>query len=49
VKIIFLSALDAAEELVSILPGISHDDIIKKPVLREELVTRLRIKLKHKN
>jgi CheY-like chemotaxis protein len=49
VKIIFLSALDAAEELGSILPGISHDDIIKKPVLREELVTRLRIKLKHKN
>ncbi|MGB8171195.1 MAG: response regulator, partial [Nitrososphaeraceae archaeon] len=49
VKIIFLSALDAAEELVSILPGISHDDIIKKPVLREELVTRLRVKLKHKN
>jgi len=49
VKIIFLSALDSAEELVSILPGISHDDIIKKPVLREELVTRLRIKLKHKN
>ncbi|MGA9927752.1 MAG: response regulator [Nitrososphaeraceae archaeon] len=49
VKIIFLSALDAAEELASILPGISHDDIIKKPVLREELVSRLRIKLKHKN
>jgi DNA-binding response OmpR family regulator len=49
VKIIFLSALDAAEELVSILPGISYDDIIKKPVMREELVTRLRIKLKNQN
>jgi len=49
VRIIFLSALDAAEELVSILPGISHDDIIKKPVLKEELVTRLRVKLKHQN
>ena len=40
-KIMFLSALDAAEELVSILPGVSHDDIIKKPVRNEELVARM--------
>ncbi len=45
-KIMFLSALDAAEELVSILPGISHDDIIKKPVRNEELVLRIAEKLK---
>ena len=49
VKIIFLSALNTAEELVSILPGISYDDIIKKPVLREELVTRIRMRLKNQN
>jgi len=33
VKIIFLSALDAAEELLSILPGIKNKDtFIRKPV-----------------
>ena len=47
VKIMFLSALDAAEELVSILPGLGHDDIIRKPVMREELVKRLKTKIKH--
>ena len=49
VRIMFLSALDAAEELISILPGVKYDDIIKKPVLREELVTRIKIKLKNQN
>jgi CheY-like chemotaxis protein/predicted transcriptional regulator len=31
VKIIFVSALDAVEELVSILPGVTSKDIIRKP------------------
>ncbi|MDQ5869021.1 MAG: response regulator [Thermoproteota archaeon] len=48
-KIMFLSALDAAEELVSILPGIGHDDIIKKPVRNAELVARIAEKLKRPN
>ena len=39
VKIMFISALDAAEEMVSILPGISHDDIVRKPVRTQELGT----------
>jgi two-component system response regulator ChvI len=46
VKIMFLSALDAAEELISILPGVKYDDIIKKPVRNEELVARVAQKLK---
>jgi len=45
VKIMFVSALDAAEELVSILPGLEYSDIIKKPVLRHELISRLKKKL----
>ena len=45
IRIIFISALDAAEELVSILPGVNYSDIIKKPILGEELVSRLRNKL----
>ena len=46
VKIMFLSALDAAEELISILPGVKYNDIIKKPVCNVELVARVAEKLK---
>ena len=42
----FLTALDAAEELISILPGLKYDDIIKKPVCNDELVVRVAEKLK---
>jgi two-component system, OmpR family, response regulator ChvI len=45
VKIMFISALDAAEELVSILPGITYDDIVKKPVRRQEFVESIGRKL----
>ena len=38
VKIMFMSALDSSGELVSILPDVTDDDIIKKPVMQKELV-----------
>jgi CheY-like chemotaxis protein/class 3 adenylate cyclase len=41
IKIIFCSALDVAEELTSLLPDISRDYIIKKPVERECLVNKI--------
>jgi two-component system, OmpR family, response regulator ChvI len=40
-KIIFCSALDIAEEVVSILPDIKNNDIIKKPVTREYFVSKI--------
>jgi two-component system, OmpR family, response regulator ChvI len=40
-KIMFCSALDIAEELVSILPDIKYDQIIKKPVKREYFVSKI--------
>jgi two-component system, OmpR family, response regulator ChvI len=40
-KIMFCSALDIAEELTSILPDIKYNDIIKKPVKREYLVSKI--------
>ncbi len=40
-KIMFCSALDIAEELVSILPDIKYDHIIKKPVEREYFISRI--------
>jgi two-component system, OmpR family, response regulator ChvI len=46
VKIMFISALDAVDELVSILPGLTHNDIIKKPVRRQELVEAIGGKLR---
>ena len=40
-KIMFCSALDIAEELVSILPDIKYDHIIKKPVEREYFTSKI--------
>ncbi|HEX6282063.1 MAG TPA: response regulator [Nitrososphaera sp.] len=40
-KIMFCSALDIAEELVSISPDIKYDHIIKKPVDRESFVSKI--------
>jgi CheY-like chemotaxis protein/predicted transcriptional regulator len=44
-KVIFVSALDAAEELVSILPGVSQQDIIRKPVGKERFIRAVRAAL----
>jgi two-component system, OmpR family, response regulator ChvI len=41
IKIMFISALDIAEELTSILPNIKYGDIIKKPVKREYFVSKI--------
>ena len=40
-KIMFCSALDVAEEVVSILPDMKYDDIIKKPVEREYFINKI--------
>jgi two-component system response regulator ChvI len=40
--IMFCSALDIAEELVSILPGITHAHILKKPLRREDFISRIK-------
>lgn len=42
VKILFVSALDAAPELTSILPGIKFDDLIRKPVNINHLIHKIR-------
>ncbi len=44
-KVVFVSALDAAEELVSILPGVSPQDIIRKPVGKERFIRAVRAAL----
>ncbi|MDQ3968782.1 MAG: response regulator [Thermoproteota archaeon] len=46
-KIMFCSALDMAEELVSILPDIKYDDIIRKPVEREYFINKINSILKN--
>jgi hypothetical protein len=43
----FVSALDIAEELTSILPNIKYDDIIKKPLKREYFVSKINSMLKN--
>jgi hypothetical protein len=47
IKIMFCSALDVAEELTSILPNISYEHIIKKPVEREYFIKRINSALTH--
>jgi CheY-like chemotaxis protein len=42
VKILFLSALDAAEEMISVLPGMKLDDVIRKPVDQEHFLKKLK-------
>jgi two-component system, OmpR family, response regulator ChvI len=43
IKIIFVSALEAADELLSIIPGANVDyDVIRKPVNREDFVNKIR-------
>jgi CheY-like chemotaxis protein len=42
VKILFVSALDAAGELISILPDVSHRDFIRKPVDETRFVSAVR-------
>ena len=41
VKVLFLSALDAAEEMVSILPDVKLDDVIRKPVEQEYFLKKV--------
>ena len=44
-KLLFASALDAARELTSILPDLQSQDIIKKPVDRENFIKTVKIAL----
>jgi two-component system, OmpR family, response regulator ChvI len=41
IKVLFVSALDTSEELVSILPGIQLDQILKKPVDRDYFISAI--------
>jgi two-component system response regulator ChvI len=42
VKILFISALDAAEELLSIFPDVENTDFIRKPVERKYLLSKIK-------
>lgn len=43
VRVLFVSALDAVEELVSILPDIKHNSIIRKPVEKDNFVRSVQL------
>jgi CheY-like chemotaxis protein len=45
IKVLFVSALDAAKEMVSILPGVKIEDIIQKPVNQEYFVNKIKATL----
>jgi hypothetical protein len=41
VKILFISALDAVWELLSLFPEISDSDILRKPVESQQLLDKI--------
>jgi two-component system, OmpR family, response regulator ChvI len=41
IKVLFLSALDAVEELLSIFPDIKNSEIIRKPIEPQALVLKI--------
>jgi CheY-like chemotaxis protein len=45
VKILFVSALDVVQELVSIFPDVKRDDILRKPVATEEFINSVKTAL----
>jgi len=42
IKVLFVSALDSSEELVSILPGVQLGQILKKPVDRDFFISAIK-------
>lgn len=42
IKIIFLTALEASEELVSVLYGLASIDVMKKPIDRKNFLQKVR-------
>jgi CheY-like chemotaxis protein len=40
-RVLFISALDAAEELTSILPGMHINDIIRKPIRKDQFIGKV--------
>ena len=42
IKILFISVLDAAEELISVFPDIKNTDFIRKPVERKYLLSKIK-------
>ena len=46
IKVLFLSALDAVEELLSIFPDIKNSEIIRKPIESQALLLKVKTILK---
>jgi DNA-binding response OmpR family regulator len=42
IKVLFVTALDVDEELTSILPEITKENIMKKPIRRTEFIQRIK-------
>jgi two-component SAPR family response regulator len=42
IKILFITALDILDELLSIVPGISQNQIMKKPVDKKEFTNTVK-------
>jgi two-component system, OmpR family, response regulator ChvI len=42
IRIMFVSALDATQEMVSILAGVKLDDVVQKPVEQKQFLYKVK-------
>ena len=49
IKILFVSALDAAQEMASVLPDIGLDDVIRKPVDNDQFLSKVKAAIPQKS
>jgi DNA-binding NarL/FixJ family response regulator len=42
IKVLFISALDAADEILSIFPEIDPSNIIRKPISKDYIVSKVK-------
>jgi two-component system, OmpR family, response regulator ChvI len=49
IKVLFVSALDAAQEMVSVLPDIGLDDVIRKPVDNDQFLSKVKSAIAYKS
>lgn len=42
IKVIFLSALDATDELVSVLDGVKSVDVLRKPIDKKHFIQKIK-------
>jgi DNA-binding NtrC family response regulator len=49
VKVLFATCIELAEEMLSVLPGVKHDQLIKKPIEQKAFIEIVRKNIQNSN